>query len=448
MKAYLTLQHGSQKLGTLHLELYQDAVPHTVQNFVTLLQRPAKAGYRDSTFHRIIKGFMAQGGDFTAGDGTGGTSASGDEFADENFLHRHVRAGTLSMANAGKDTNGSQFFMTFRPTPHLDGKHVVFGHVDLERGGAALLEALEKVPTGKDDRPHQAVIVVDCGVIQEEEEEKAVERDEDEIDLDDDGDKVEQETRKEKDDTDGTKQDKEQLEQEEAPEESDEEDESVPRTKSEALKRRLRKLKQKMNQARQLNRQAVQQEGERLGSIDGMSKERKRQAAMDKRARETTLQARNAKAMNTAAEAGVDGKYLVEQASESVARANARAEKDETNRFGVNDYYNPEGQHRNYRRNLKSLPHQVDTTTVSTETYNPLQNAVDPDQERQGAQRLADELHRRIEKGQKRNSKRKEAEDTGNYINQRNKRFNEKINRTYDKATEEIRQNLERGTAL
>jgi cyclophilin family peptidyl-prolyl cis-trans isomerase len=461
MKAYMTLQHGSQKLGTLHLELYKDSVPKTVQNFVTLLQRPAAKGYLNSTFHRIIPGFMAQGGDYTAGDGTGGESAAGGMMDDENFVHQHVKAGCLSMANAGRHTNGSQFFVTFQPTPHLNGKHVVFGHVDLESGaGAALLEALENIPTGKDNRPLMPVTVVDCGISEGEdqtatatEKSVAVDRDEDEIDLDDDDDNADDMQKNDHNDN-GNGNEMEQLKQapEETPEEeSEEEDESVPKTKAEALKCRLRKLKQKMNQARQLNRQAVQKEGERLGSIEGMSKDKKRQVAKDKRARGATLQARNAKAMQTAETAGVDGKYLVEQASESVARATARAEKDETNRFQVNDYYNSEGQHRNYQRNLKSLPQQPDAAAAyaSTETYNPLQDAVDPEQERQGAQRLSDELLRRIEKSKKKNLKRKEVEETDfNHINQRNKRFNEKINRTYDKATAGIRQDLERGTAL
>jgi cyclophilin family peptidyl-prolyl cis-trans isomerase len=274
MKAYMTLQHGSQKLGTLHLELYEDSVPKTVQNFVTLLQRPEKAGYLHSSFHRIIPGFMAQGGDFTAGDGTGGESAAGGMMDDENFVHQHGKAGCLSMANSGTNTNGSQFFVTFRPTPHLNGKHVVFGHVDLESGagagagaGTALLEALENIPTGKDNRPLMPVTVVDCGITVVNDgvtdqtatatvklaSTVAVDRDEDEIDLDDD-DNAE----------DVPNNDSNNGELKPAPEEtpveieSEEEDESVPLTKAEALKRRLRKLKQKMNQARQLNRQAVQ----------------------------------------------------------------------------------------------------------------------------------------------------------------------------------------------
>lgn len=142
-RAFLTLQHGNNTpLGTLHLELYDDTAPKTVHNFCQLLQRPKKEGYRGSVFHRIIPGFMAQGGDFTHSDGTGGTSIYGKTFDDENFIHKHERAGTLSMANAGPNTNGSQFFVTFRPTPHLDQKHVVFGHVDL-RQSADTLHALE-----------------------------------------------------------------------------------------------------------------------------------------------------------------------------------------------------------------------------------------------------------------------------------------------------------------
>jgi pre-mRNA-splicing factor SYF2 len=236
-----------------------------------------------------------------------------------------------------------------------------------------------------------------------------------------------------------------------------ESDHDVPRTKAQALQHRLRKLKQKMNQARQLNRQAVQKEGDRLGSVEGMTNDKQRQIAKDKRRDKETLQARNSKAWQTAADAGVEPKYLLEQATDSVNRATARANKEEMNQYAVHDYHNPQGQHRNYQRNLKSLeqhqPSSVASAAAAATTYNPLQDAVNPEQERQGAQRLADEMHRRIEKTQKREAKKRakeDAQDNGdvNYINQRNKRFNQKINRTYDKATAEIRQNLERGTAL
>ena len=434
IKAYLKLQHGSRPLGTLHLELYDETVPKTVRNFVALLERPT--GYRGSSFHRIIAGFMAQGGDFVRGDGTGSDNIYGSEyFEDENFVHRHSQAGILSMANSGPNTNGCQFFCCFRATPHLDGKHVVFGHVDLAQS-ADVLEALERVPVGANDRPRDAVKIVDCGIVMggtaEERQgggaaqQEAVE-DEDEIDLEEGAEDP------------NPAQDEEYLE------------ETVPKTKAEAMKLRLRKLKQKMNQARQLNKQAVKEEGERLSHPD---KERRRQTVAAKKASEEAWKAANAKAEQFAKSASVDAKALTEQASESVAAARARSERDELNRYSVNDYHNPEGQHRNYLRSLKSVPRQHDADAADSGTFNPIESVDDPKQQAEGARRIAAELQRRIEKSKKRDRDRKAkqaaADETGDvsHINKRNKMFNEKISRTYDKQTAEIRQNLERGTAL
>merc|ERR1712151_74288 len=116
--------------------------------------------YKGSIFHRIIPSFMCQGGDFTNGDGTGGESIYGEKFADENFKIKHSKPGLLSMANAGKDTNGSQFFLTTKETPHLDGKHVVFGEV-LE-GYSEVVKKMEAVGSSS-GTPSKTIVIEDCG---------------------------------------------------------------------------------------------------------------------------------------------------------------------------------------------------------------------------------------------------------------------------------------------
>jgi len=327
-KAFFTISIDSKIIGNLNFILYQRNVPKTCNNFLSLSSTKNNKGYRNCKFHRVIPGFMIQGGDYELGNGTGGKSIymspsnPDGSFEDENFLYSHNARGMLSMANSGPNTNGSQFFITFRPTSHLDGKHVVFGTVDpacLE--SQKVLNLLENVPVVKKgptrDTPIVPVVIVDCGFAQPEKNDQTSSKekiekkqqtvsnvqDNDEIDLDEEEDNDED-------------QNKETVKSPEEPQIASETQSIEPSKPMNPLQRRLMKLRMKMNQSKVLNRKEVMTEGERMTSAEGMSKEKKRLYMQDKKRRDQEWESCHGKALKSA------NSFISEQKSGTVSMKN------------------------------------------------------------------------------------------------------------------------------
>ena len=173
-KVFFDITITEKDTGRMEFDLFAET-PKTSENFRALCTGEKGEGgsgkplhFKNSIFHRIIPNFMIQGGDFTNFNGTGGESIYGDKFDDENFIHKHTKPGMLSMANAGPNTNGSQFFITTVPCPWLDNRHVVFGEITK---GMSVVREVESFGSS-DGTPKQKVYVSNCGEVKDEEEEK------------------------------------------------------------------------------------------------------------------------------------------------------------------------------------------------------------------------------------------------------------------------------------
>jgi cyclophilin family peptidyl-prolyl cis-trans isomerase len=366
---------------------------------------------------------MAQGGDFSRGDGTGGESIYGGEFKDENFIRKHLGPGMLSMANAGPHTNGSQFFITFRNTPHLNGKHVVFGRLI---NGLPFLRDIELLRTGANNRPHQDVTIVNCGMVADEVEEKKEEKvavvvapggaNDEEIDISDS-------------DSDENNEDEKQAEPEEKVE-------VAAPTFANPRAQKLFELRLALNKSRKANHREVISERKRINE-GGSSKET--------RSNYLAKQEAWKKELKDSGE-NPDHGWLRESAESANAKIKKkRMKKKNQAAFGW-DVFNQDAQYNAYNKRLTNMTQNVDTNFRDVDS---LDYVVDVKPSDAAIESMVAEL----EEGQKRRekfSRRRPVYEGADVdaINDRNYVFNKKAKRAFDKYTTEVRANLERGTAL
>lgn len=471
------------------MELFADTTPLTAENFRCLCTGEKGVGrhskrplhFKGTIFHRVIPGFMMQGGDFQNRNGTGGESIYGKEFRDENFIRKHLGPGMLSMANAGAHTNGSQFFLTFASAPHLNGKHVVFGRVV---SGLEVVKQVEQVRTGREDRPTQEVVIVDCGEIKAADEStasapvkaKATTKRVDDASDDEDahelpassaaaaaaGSSVAAAAASQYPVSKGNAsldlihstladaaKEESQLKQQLAAAEAKA---KAAGKELSARERKMIELKLKMNAGRKANAQGVAEESKKheLKSqgvdVDG--------TGSNKQLSNKEFKARQAQ-WNADQEAqGQDPAlaYLHETAESAEYRgANAKGKAAAKKASFGWDVFNTDAQYNAYNKRLNYLP--ATAAAAEAEDTDDAAAALSYGRSSKPSAAGIDRMVAELADGQARKekfSRRRpfnEDEDVS-YINERNRVFNKKANRAYEKYTLEIKQNIERGTAL
>lgn len=345
------------------------------------------------------------------------------------------------MANAGPNTNGSQFFLTFRDTPHLDGKHVVFGQLLEEGGGMDVLRMIEAVATGPNDKPRMAVVVLDCGQVGERVREEEEEEEEEAEVVVGKGKGKKEEQEEEEDDFE--EEEEEQEERRGRATAEQEEEEEVATSGMTDAQRRLFQLKLKLNQGRKLNRLAVKEEHARKSTPNYEAKLRAEERKDSNERWRKELLSRGVKPEEA---------YLFETAEAAGKKMAAAARKEKGQAAFGWDVFNQDALYKAYKKRLAKLPSEGGGGKEGGkkgEEPDPLAYGTAGRGDEEGLERLAEELGER-EKARKNFSRRRadyEGADVTS-INERNKMFNKKLKRAYDKYTVETRQNLERGTAL
>lgn len=433
---YMDIMIGSRFGGRLEFELFADSVPKTAENFRALctgehgnsIISGKPLHYKGSIFHRIISGFMAQGGDFTKGNGTGGESIYGVKFPDENFRICHDQPGLLSMANSGPGTNGSQFFITFRDTPHLDRRHVVFGRLV---AGMDVLKVIERVAVDASDKPRQAVTIVDCGQLGTQLP------DAEETNPDSTGSSaspVVNTLNPSGADRDVAPPREEQPVPEEPKEE--EVDLETQTAGMSEMEKRLFLLRMRMNKGRKENKNAVDEEYKKMTDPNYERKQRSAEWSEKKKKKSDDRE---------------EDAYLFETAeAAAIKMEKAAAKQKNAATFGW-QAFTQEANYNAYKKRLDKLPAGGGDAMSSsaTEAIDPMQygkvaTAISTD----GLRRVTADIEEREKKREKFSRRRNDYDANVGAINDKNEVFNKKIKRAFDKYTVEIRQNLERGTAL
>lgn len=473
-KVFLDIVIGTTAVGRVIFELFGDITPKTAENFRGLCTgeygygkiHKKKLHYKGTRIHRIVEDQFLQGGDFVFGNGAGGESIYGETFKDENFQRRHACAGLLSMANKGRNQNSSQYMITLKPCPHLDGKHVVFGQV-IE--GMDVIRQVAKVPTDANERPKIKIIVFDCGDLDQRrihliedpfketmealyadrvknERVKMMGPDEaedyrnikkpsafdmiqaysgDEANL--------EESQSEEENKNNLNNIKEESEDEQEREESEVMNNIKEKMGQDGLKRFL-DMKAKINEVRNLNMKAVQEE-----NIKSQDPEWEKKIL-----REENKQMRN-ELRQKLLQQGIpeDKLYALQSINKSEIQNSKNQKKQKNSNFGW-DVFNTDSLYRAYKKRLKNMPFdsalyedQMDDPQMAEQVTEERKNLLNIDIEGQQLNRKRYSRRRAIY----------EDQDV-NYINDRNMNFNKKLNRYFSKEAAEIKANLERGTAL
>ena len=470
-KVYLDIIAGTTALGRIEIELFYDITPKTAENFRGLCTgeygtgkiHKKKLTYKGSRIHKIVENQYIQGGDIIYGNGKGGESIYGEFFKDENFKRRHACAGLLSMGNIGRNTNSSQFIITLRPCPQLDDKHVVFGQVI---NGMEVVREIGKIPTDANERPRVKILIFDCGdydtrrihlredvfketiqsiledrarkekvkLLGPEEAEKYKKlKQKSAFDIEQEYPEEDTIKKKESEDDDS--------EEEEEEDEIDEAEikKSMSNIKNEKDKEDFMKqyylLKSKITEAKNLNNKAVIEENTNVQDVDKARKLK----------RQEWLQERE-KTKKKLIEQGVPENklYTLESIHRNELQKEQAMKKAKNETFGW-DVFNNEAYYRAHKKRLRDMP--FDKELYEEQMKNGIDMSKIDTEERKNL--LKNDIEQQQEKRNKFSRRRNFYEDQNvDYINERNRKFNKKLERFFGKDCAEIKANLERGTAI